>query len=112
MKLVYGLDKEVAGWVSNRISYMAGRDFGPSVAIGVISEDDKTLAGIVFHDYHPEFGTIQVSLAATSPRWATKRLICSILFYPFIQLGCNIVWSAIAHDNARAIRFNKGIGFV
>ena len=35
----------------------------------------------------------------------------AILRYPFVQLAVNKCWTAIPHDNERAIRFNKGIGF-
>lgn len=69
------------------------------------------MAGVVFHDYHPEFGTMAFSLAADTPRWVTRRLIGKILAYPFEQLKINKLWSATAISNDRALRLAKGLGF-
>lgn len=111
MRLLFGHDQVVARWVKDHIEHMRS-DFGPSSAIGVTDEQGQPLAGVVFHDYQPDYGTIQLSAAASSPRWASRRVIASILSYPFRQLGVHKVWTATQHTNTRAIRFNKGIGFV
>ncbi len=111
MRLFFEQPEQIANWVSLRIPHMSGALFGPCTAIGVANEQNEIAAGIVFHDYQPRYRTIQVSVAARDPRWATAKIIKQILSYPFLQLGVNVVWSAIAHDNARAIKFNKGIGF-
>lgn len=110
MRLLFGHDAVVSTWVARHIPHMAG-DFGPSSAIGVVDESGNPMAGIVFHDYQPNYGTIQLSAAAESPRWATRNVISAILGYPFRQLMVHKVWTATQHKNDRAIRFNKGIGF-
>lgn len=111
MRLLHGNDEIVAQWVKERIPYLDEIDFGPCVAIGVVKEDGEPLAGVVFHDYQPQFKTIQVSVAAVSARWATHRILKNILAYPFTQLKVRKVWTATPHINKRALRFNKGIGF-
>jgi len=112
VKLLYGHSSSVAQWVSKNIAHMQGAEFGPLEAIGVIDDDGTLVAGVVFHDYQPAFKTIQVSVAASTPRWFNRRILKEILAYPFERLRVNLIWSSIVHDNARAIRFNKGIGFV
>lgn len=77
----------------------------------MIDSHGKPLAGIVFHSYVPEYGTIEISMAAESPRWATRNIVKQLLAYPFIQLGVRKVWTATPLKNERAIKFNKGIGF-
>ena len=108
MKVFYGDDANVSRWVAERIPHVD--DFGPCSALGVVNSKGEPVAGVVFHDYQPKCGTIQISMAANTPRWATKRIIKEILAYPFYQLGVRKVWTATPHTNERAIRFNIGIG--
>ena len=108
MKLVFGHDKAVAEWVGRRI--MGYGDFGPCVAIGV-ADGNTPIAGIVYHMWAPDFRTMQVSMAADSPRWAQRGIIRAMLHYPFEQQGVRKLWSVIASNNERALKFNKGIGF-
>ena len=48
---------------------------------------------------------------ASTPRWASRRVIRTILSYPFGQLRVNRITAICKPDNARAIRFLEGIGF-
>lgn len=109
-ELLYGLDEEIAAWVAERAPHIGVKGFGPSVAIGVVS-GTRLLAGVVYHDYQPEFGTIQLSMAADSPMWARRKTIGGLLAYPFYQLGVHKVWTATPHDNERALKVNEHIGF-
>lgn len=117
MRLVIGKDKTVAKWVSSKIPPMrASPDaFGPCAGIGVVDKNNNEIAGIVFHDYQPPpLNTIQMSFAATSPRWATKNMVATLLFYAFQQdKGPKVqkLWSAIQHTNLRALRVAAGLGF-
>lgn len=108
MRLAFGFDNEIAGWVAERMPHV--QNFGICRSIGVIS-DDKLIAGVVYNEYQEQYGTIAVSVAADTPRWAAQGVIRAMLHYPFQQLNVNKVWSAMLHTNERAIRFNKGIGF-
>lgn len=106
--ILYGEDALVAEWTASHIPQI--NFFTNFVAIGVVS-GDKLIAGIVYHEYLPQFKTIQVSMAAVSPMWARKKNIKELLAYPFIRLGCFKVWSLIPVDNDMSIRVNKHIGF-
>jgi RimJ/RimL family protein N-acetyltransferase len=106
--LIYGQDEYVSKWVSDLIPY-AG-DFGPCVTIGA-TIGDRLIAGFVYNDYQPQFGTIQLSMASTSPMWAKPEIIKGVLSYPFEQLGCYKVWLAIAQSNAKMLKITKRIGF-
>lgn len=110
MRLLVGDDEGVSRWVQGNIPHCP-TDFGPCVAIGVVDTSGNPMAGVVYHDYQKEFGTIQLSVAAVTPRWATKNVIRGLLMYPFHQLGCHLIWASTPHKNERVIRFNKGIGF-
>jgi RimJ/RimL family protein N-acetyltransferase len=106
--LVYNATDEVAAWVCNLIQHVT--DFGPCAAIGV-ERKGKIIAGMVYHDYQPEAQTIQLSMAATSPRWAVPGVIKGLLAYPFEQLGVYKVWTATPRLNVRALRVNEHVGF-
>lgn len=104
-------DKEyLAEWVGSKISHVGGNNFGPCDAIGV-ANDERLIAGVVYHDYQPDFGTIQLSMAADSPRWAKKDVIAALLHYPFRQLKCYRVFTITPSDNTMALRVNSHIGF-
>ena len=109
MILVFGEDQLVAEWVARRIPHVH-REFRDFAAIGVW-DGEKLAAGVVYNDHQAKYGTLQISMAADSPRWAQRGVIRALLHYPFEQVGVNKVWTATPHENERAIRFNLGIGF-
>lgn len=107
-RLLYGYSDEIAAWVADRIPH-ANAFSGPYTAIGVVS-GDNLLAGVVFHEYQPDYGNIQVSMAADSPMWARPEIIAELLAYPFGQLRCWMLYTLIPHDNAPALKVNEHIG--
>ena len=111
MRLVLGKDKSVAAWVAKRIPFADFAAFGPATAIGVVDKTGKEMAGVVFHDYKPQFKTMQFSLAAETPRWVTRRLIGNLLSYPFDQVGVSKLWCVTNSGNERCLRLAKGLGF-
>lgn len=111
MRLLYGQDAVVGRWVSERIPHMAGADFGPMVALGVLGRDDALIGGVVFHEYRPRCRSIEASFASASPRWLTKNLIGRIMAYPFDQLLCERVTAVTPRKAASARRFLDEFGF-
>jgi len=108
---------EVARWVAERIPAMNGNEkpFGHCSAIGVLDRDGNPAAGVIYHDYVPEYDTMGLSMAASSARWATKGIVLALLHYPFRQVQPRPIyrlWTLTAESNERALRFNKGVGFV
>lgn len=110
--LLFGRDAEVAAWVAARIGHVGGAGFGPCAAIGVV-RGGEMVAGVVYHDYQtlPGWPTMQLSMAAATPRWVSRETIRGLLGYPFAQAAVAKLWTATPHDNARALRFNEGVGF-
>lgn len=109
--LLHGLDADVAGWVASRIPHVGAAGFGPCRAIAVMGADGRALAGLVYHEYNEQAGTVQLSMAAESPMWATRGTIRALLSVPFEQFKCFKVWTATPHGNARALKVNEHIGF-
>jgi len=82
-------DDRVAGWVAARIPGCE-RGFGPCKAMGVVSKG-KIVAGLVFHNWQPEHGLIEISGAAEDRRWMTRRVMAEALGYAFDQVGCQMI---------------------
>lgn len=51
--------------------------------MGVIDATGNMSAGVVFHDWNPERGLIEVSCAAVDRRWMTRRVVGEVMGYGF-----------------------------
>lgn len=114
MDMIFGHDERLAIWAAQQISHMTN-GFGPCKVIGIGEIDkDKLYAAIIYHNYVEQksgYKTCEVSIAAATPRWAQRGIIRALLSVPFEQYGVKKLYSMMGHENERAIRFNKGIGF-
>lgn len=106
-------------WAARRIPWMTPH--AAMRAVGVVDGPDLTcplLAVCIYHNFTAPreidgktwYGTCEISMAAASPRWATRQTITNLLGLPFSQYNCRKVLTAIPSTNRRAIRFNEGIG--
>jgi RimJ/RimL family protein N-acetyltransferase len=109
-ELIAGLDRLVTDWVIERVPEADADSFWPCVAIGVAS-GDRLIAGVLFHDWRPQFGVIELSMAADSPIWARRSIIKTLLAYPFDQLGANKLFTVAPSENTAALKVNRHIGF-
>lgn len=108
MRLVFGHDEAIARWVVERVPHAEGMPPEPYHCIGV-ADGDRLVAGVVYAGWTA--GNCEMSIAADTPRWAQRGVIRAILHYPLVQQGMRRVTAMVPHDEARTIRFNKGIGF-
>ncbi|RVT90717.1 hypothetical protein EOD42_23230 [Rhodovarius crocodyli] len=99
---------KVAQWAALRIPHVSS--FGPCQAAAV-ERHGRTAAVVVFHDWQDVGRSLQVSIAAETPLWASRATLAGLLRYAFVRAGAEVLWSAMPSDNVRAIKFNTGIGF-
>ena len=111
MRLVLDQGPGVAQWVEARIPHMNGQPFGPSSAIGVVTDAGVPIAGVVFHDYQPQYANAMISVASDTPRWLTKRLITGIMRVPFVQYGLNRLTAITPPGEISVSRFLTKFGF-
>ncbi len=102
-------NRSVERWVRDRIPHVD--NFGPSSSLGVVNDKGALIAGVVYHDFQPDYRSVQLSMAAHNPRWAKRDVIAALLHYPFGQLGCYRVFTLTPANNTMALRVNSHIGF-
>lgn len=88
------------------------RDFGPCAYMGYEDGDGNLVAGVVYHNWSPESGVIEVSAASTQRRWTTRSIVREIFSYPFRELKCRLVVGRMSENNARSRRIWRSLGAV
>ena len=109
MNFVYGQNALVADFVASLIEGCE-RGFTSCTAIGV-ANDKELIAGVVYHNWSPEAQVIEMSCAASSPRWLTKIVLKTIFAYPFEELGCQMVVMRVSANNERMKRIFRALDF-
>ena len=84
------------------------RGFGLCQAIGF--GNGSIDAGVVYHNWSPETGVIELSAASTKRDWLTRARLLEIFAYPFDHIGCRIAVARIGEHNARARRIWRSLG--
>ena len=82
-------DDRVADWVAARIPNCE-RGFDACKAMG-IARGKRVVAGLVFHNWEPEHGIIEISAAADDRRWMTRKVMAEAFGYAFGHVGCQMV---------------------
>lgn len=109
--LVFNHDKQIAEFVKQRTPQLDHNGFGDCTTIGIV-RFGKLLGGVVYNNYRPQIGDIMVHFAFDSPKWATREVLASVCYYPFVQLNCNRVTAIVKKKNKRSRRFiEQAIGF-
>jgi hypothetical protein len=108
---VFGHDEAVAAFVAQLIPECRERGFGKCRAIGVVDETGL-LGGLVYRNWCPEVGTIEISGAALpGTNWLSRRTIQIMYDYPFYQCGCQMVIKTTMADNDIVLRIMAAVGF-
>ena len=112
MKLtpLYGYDDYVADWTAKLIPHCR-RGFGKSRAFGILDENGWMIAGVVYHNYDPDAGTVEISGASISPQWLQRNSIGWIYQPPFRLWGCQMVFQRVLASNLRIQRILASYGY-
>lgn len=111
MNLVWDRSEEAMAWAAARIPEMHGRPFPDGRACAFV-RDGEIVGVVAFHDFQPEYRTIQVSAVSEDARWTLARSCWAEAWdYAFKTCGCDKVWTLTPHDNIRALRFVRALGF-
>jgi RimJ/RimL family protein N-acetyltransferase len=111
LEYIFGHDEVIANFVAQFIPECRERGFGKCRAIG-IADETGLLAGLVYKNYQPELGTIEISAGALpETNWYSRRTIQIMHEYPFQQCGCQMVIITTMADNMIVQRILAAIGY-
>ena len=98
LEFVYDHDDEVAQFVA-QLAPPAGGGFGRRKTIGIIDDGGRLIAGLVYFNYDPKAAVIEMGAAAITPRWFTRAVYRRMFEYPFLECGCQMVFTRVRADN-------------
>lgn len=75
-----------------------------------VGDDSALIAAVVYHNYQPEAGTIEITCAAIKRRWMTREIIKAAFDMPFKILGCQAVLARHSIDNKEPRHIWQAIG--
>lgn len=99
----------VCRFVAQRI-WGADERFLGDTAMAVVDSGDL-VAGVIFHNYDPEAGVIELSAASDTRRWLTRPVLLEMYSYCFDQLGCQAVIQRSDPENKSLSRCLTAYGF-
>lgn len=82
----------------------------PYTTMGVV-DGDELIGVVLFHNWSRRFGRIEITIASTTPRFLSRRVLFEMFDYPFNQLGCQIVAMRIGESHVDALRQPLRFGF-
>lgn len=103
------LNQGIGDFVSYRLYGHPGA-FRDYTALGVF-QGSTLVAGLVYCDYDRNAGVIQISGAADTPRWLTRKVLWEMFAWPFLELGCQTVAMRVDPDDMRLKRILTSYGF-
>jgi RimJ/RimL family protein N-acetyltransferase len=102
------INEGLVKFVASRIG--AERGFGPCATLGLV-HDRIVLAAVVFHNWHPEEGVIEMSSASDTKRWLTRPMINAMFGFCFDECECQLVVLRVSERNAGMIDIARRFGF-
>ena len=106
----WDVTNEVAAFVAWRIPHCR-RGFGENQSMGVLDDEGRLVAGVVYHNHDPEAGLIEMSGASLTPRWLTRRVLVEMYWYPFIHCGCHTAVMRVPADDERLLYILARYGY-
>lgn len=108
MRLEWGQDDLAVPYAAKQLGFERG--FGPCTSATVIDGQNRIAAVLIFHNWHPEAGVIEVSAVANNPKWAQRSVLKEAFGYIFDTLECQLVVQRCAEENKRVRRLWRAFG--
>lgn len=100
MRILINHDEDIANFVVSHMTRSDKKiDTDQYRATGIIDNDGNLVAGVVYRDYHPEYGKITMHCYSTQKNWLTKNIIMFLLGYPFLSCNCRIILLPVSSKN-------------
>lgn len=103
------LNRAIGNFVSYRLFGAPGK-IDRFSSLGVFHRGE-IVAGLVYHNWHPEAAVIEISGAATDARWLTPRVLREMFRIPFGSFRCQMVVFRISPSNEHLLGIIRRFGF-
>ena len=110
MKLIYGQHPEIERFIARGLPHL-DNGFGECVTIGVANRKNELIGGMVYHNWQPSYGVIEMSGLSIDPNWLTLTILHDLFSYPFDQIKCQLVVMRVSENNKRLDRILTAYGF-
>lgn len=104
--LVLGEDEFFADWVASRLDIPIETKI--CTAVGIM-DGHHIMGGVVYSHFYGH--DIQMTIATTDKRWATRATLRTLFKYPFDQLKVERVTATTAKSNKKARKMLEKLGF-
>lgn len=114
MQFIWGVPSEpelntaLAGWLADRIGVRGFQE--PYVTLGMF-DNNEPVAVVLFNNYHPEAGVMEMHAAADSKRWLTRPSLKEMFSYVFNKCGCQMAVLRVSERNTSLHRILHSYGF-
>jgi RimJ/RimL family protein N-acetyltransferase len=85
-------------------------DFGPCMTLGVMRKG-QLVGVVVFHDFLPDRGTIEFTIAANTARWLTRNVVNECARLAFQVNNCQMAFARCDAENKSTDRMMTALGF-
>lgn len=110
IELAWDAPEAVCRFVAAQPGFERNLEFGECQALGVVI-GGELVAGVVFQNWNPTAGTIEISAAATDPRWLSRKSLLTIFGYVFDTAGCQLCVLQVSEHNERMRSIARRLGF-
>ena len=110
LRCVHDHPQKVAEFVASRIPH-CHNGFGKCHAMGVIDDEGKLIAGVVYNNWNREAEIMEMSAASITPHWLTRDVLHQIYWYPYLRCGCQMTVMQVPAENRRLIYLLSRYGY-
>lgn len=76
-----------------------------------VFDDSGLIAGMLYHNYYPDEGVVELTGAARSKRWITRPVLRALFAMPFDILGCQLLAMRVSSRNHNMLGIGRSFGF-
>jgi RimJ/RimL family protein N-acetyltransferase len=110
IEMTWSEPERVCAFVASQPGFERDLEFGECQALGILI-GGELIAGVVFQNWNPKAGTIEISAAATDSRWMTRKSLQRIFGYVFDGAGCQLCILQVSEANERMRSIARRLGF-
>ncbi len=83
----------------------------PDFASLGVFDGDQLIAGVLYHNWYPETGVIELTSASISKRWLARPVLNAMFSLPFDRWNCQLCALRVSERNTGMISIAERFGF-